>query len=41
MKHMYTVGKANAYFDKYEYLIGSKFRNDWVNIVDFLIKAYF
>ena len=52
----YTVGKANAYFDKnmlllkntqylpdhYEtYLIVSKFRNDRVNIVDFLIKAYF
>ena len=24
-----------------EYLIVSKFRNDWVKIVDFLIKAYF
>ena len=60
----YTVGRANAYFDKnmllvknpqylpdhyetltqygtHEYLIVSKFRNDRVNIVDFLIKAYF
>ena len=25
----------------HEYLIVSKFRNDRVNIVDFLIKAYF
>ena len=40
---MYTVGTPNAYFDKntHEYLIVSKFRNDRVNIVDFLIKAYF
>ena len=25
----------------HEYLIFTKFRNDWVKIVDFLIKAYF
>ena len=25
----------------HEYLIVTKFRNDWVKIVDFLIKAYF
>ena len=25
----------------HEYLIVTKFRNDWIKIVDFLIKAYF
>ena len=25
----------------HEYLILTKFRNDWVKIVDFLVKAYF
>ena len=25
----------------YEYLILTEFHNDWVKIVDFLIKAYF
>ena len=25
----------------HEYPIAAKFRNDWIRIVDFLIKAYF
>ena len=28
-------------YGTHEYLILTKFRNDWIKIVDFLIKAYF
>ena len=35
--HYETLSKLGTH----EYLIVSKFRNDWVKIVDFLIKAYF
>ena len=51
--NFYTVYQENQYFVKNmlllknpqfftnEYLIFTKFRNDWVKIVDVLIKAYF
>ena len=35
--HYETLSKLGTH----EYLIVSKFRDDWVKIVDFLIKAYF
>ena len=35
--HYETSSKLGTH----EYLIVSKFRNDWVEIVDFLINAYF
>ena len=35
--HYETLSKLGTH----EYLIVSKFRNDWVKIVDFLIKACF
>ena len=41
----FLTNRSLRIFDKirysYEYLILSKFRNDWVKNVDFLIKAYF
>ena len=35
--HYETRSKQSTY----EYLILTEFRNDWVKIMDFLIKAYF
>ena len=37
LNHYETLSK----YGTHEYLILTKFRNDWVRIVDFLIKAYF
>ena len=37
LNHYETLSK----YGTHEYLILAKFRNDWVRIVDFLIKAYF
>ena len=37
--HYETLTKEGTH--DHEYLILTKFRNDWVKIVDFLLKAYF
>ena len=44
LKNLQFLPNRNQTLSKYgtyEYLILTMFRNDWVKIVDFLIKAYF
>ena len=43
IQYAYTVDQENRYFVKNMLLLNifTKSRNDWVKIVDYLIKAYF